>query len=286
MITQSYKLLAISPAHFSDYVAAEAAIEAKVASMSQAELTAMEAAEEQEQSYILQMVDNVAVIDIKGRLTNNNCWVNRYFGFLAYDEIRKAVLQAREMEAEAIVFPVSSAGGSVEGMADTAELISTIGIPTISFTASAMMSAAYFLGIQADYVYADTFADVGSVGVIVKFYDRSKMLADAGIRPERFRSGNLKAAGDGDFKLSAEERKYITDKVQNYADKFYGIVSDARGMSVESMEKLGITSGRTYIGEQALAVNLVDDIKSFDQSMLKAYEVAKKVDKRDNYSLF
>jgi protease-4 len=279
MITKSYKILAIDGAHFADYVAAEDALQKKLASLGG------DAEPEEEQSRLLQWADDVAVIAIKGRLTNSDSWYNRYFGMLAYSEIRDAILQAVDADASAILFDHDSPGGSVDGMADTAELIASLDIPTVSFTSSSMMSADYFLASQSDYIYADSFADVGSVGVIVKLYDRTKMLADMGIKPVRFRSGELKAAGDGDFKLSKKEEDYIKDKVMNLAGKFYSIVSAARGMPRETLDALGITSGRTYIGEEALEVNLIDGLKTFDQSMLKAFDVAKKVDKQGRFGL-
>ena len=286
MIKQSYRILAISPAHFADYVEAETALQQKIMSLSAADIKAMEDDnEEEDDSYILQMVDNVAIINVAGRLTNRDIYWNRYFGMLSYNEIRKAILQGRDNGAGAMVFRYDTPGGAVDGMNETGELIANLDIPTITHTSASMASAGYFLGIQSDYVYADTFADIGSIGVIIKFYDRSKMLADNGIKPVRFRSGKLKAAGDGDFKLTAEETAYIEGIVSNYAGKFYNIVSAARGMPVDYMEKIGITSGRTYIGEEALAVNLIDNLKTFDETMLKGFNLTKRVDKQQSFSL-
>lgn len=286
MMTKSYKILAIDGAHFADYVMTEQAMQAHIASLTPEALAqASENDESERDSYILQMVDDIAVIGVKGRLTNSDSWINRYYGMLSYNEIRKASIQALDNGAQVVVYDYDTPGGSVDGMSDTGNLIASLGVPTISFTSSSMMSAGYFLGIQSDYVYADGFADVGSVGVIIKLYDRSQMLADMGVKPIRFRSGDLKASGDGDFKLSKKEETYIQGKVALTAEKFYNIVSDARGMSVESMGKLGILDGRTYIGEEALAVNLVDKIQTFDSSMLKAYDLVKKVDKSNGFGL-
>jgi ClpP class serine protease len=102
------------------------------------------------------------------------------------------------------------------------------------------------------------------------------MLKEAGIKVHRFRSGPLKATGDPDFALTREEKAYLTEKTTYMANTFYNIVSDARGLPLAAMEKLGITSGRTFIGEQAKAAMLIDEVKTFDQSILKAYDLAKK----------
>lgn len=285
--TYSYRLLAIAENHFADYIEAEAFMQDKILSMSAQELQLMGMDDdEEEDSRILQMAGNIGIIHVKGRLTNTDSWLNRYFGFTSYNEIRLASMQAIQNGANVAFYNHDSPGGTVSGMADTANFISNMPIPTISFTSSAMMSADYFLASQTDYTYADEFSEVGSVGAIIKTYDRSKMLASMGIVPRRHRSGDLKASGDPDFKLTAKEEAYINEKVMSVANKFYNIVSEARGMSVEYMKSLGITDGGTYSGDEALAVNLIDGLKTFDESMLKALDLAKKVDKRDKYSLF
>jgi signal peptide peptidase SppA len=279
MMEIQHQILAIAESSFIRFVNMEAALDLKL-------MEACSTDVEEEGSRLLSIHDNVALIEIKGMLVNRDSWLNRYFGAISYNEIRQACIEAMEAGASAVVFNIDSPGGNVAGLADTANLISNMGVKTLSFTSSAMCSAAYFLGCQTDKVYADTFAEVGSVGVVVKMYDRSKHLADMGIKPLRFRSGKLKAVGDPDFKMSKEELNYVQDKVLKYASKFYDIVSDARGMPLPVMEKAGITSGKTFIGEEAKDVNLVDGIHTFDEVMLKAFTLAKEVDKDVTNSLF
>lgn len=280
--------LAIAPDSFMDYVRTEAMLTLKLADLSQ-EAMAIHAAleDDKEPSRLLQMTDEgVGVISIKGMLVNENSYYNRYFGVVAYDEIREAVIEALDEGATAIYSLIDSPGGNVNGLDDLANFMSSVDVPTMSYTTSRMLSAAYFYGSQADHVLAGGFADVGSIGVVVKRYDRSKMLANMGIKPERFRTGELKASGDPDFPLSAKEKKNIQAQVELFGEKFFDVVSDARGMPREVLEKLDITSGKTFIGEEALGVNLVDGICTFDESMQKVYNLAKVVDKPGNKSLF
>jgi len=278
-----HEILALSPGTEEKFLEIEAAILAKVATLSP---EAADYSDDEEQSRLLQFADNVGVISVNGGLTNRVSFWNQFFGMVAYDEVRQAILEAADANVGAILFDINSPGGRVSGMADLGELISSLSMPTISFTNGSMASAAYFLGAQADHIYADSFAEVGSIGVVVKMYDRSEMLKKAGIKPVRFRSGDLKAVGDGDFKLSAKEKAYIQGKVDIFAAKFYEVVSDARGLTLPVMEKLGITSGRTFIGEEALTAGLVDKIKTFDQVVLEAYTLIEKaIDKNNKVGL-
>jgi len=279
-----YEVLAIANSHEEAYFEIQANITAKVMSLTPEMLSREEDGEEQ--SYLLTVNNGIAVVDVSGVLTNKASLWNRYFGAVAYPEIVEATQQAVEQGVGCIVYNYNSPGGSVRGMYDCASMISSLKIPTLSFTGSMMASAGYFLGSQSKYIYADAFAEVGSIGVVIKCYDRSKMLKDMGIKPERFRSGDLKASGDPDFSLTEKERKHIQEQMMTYAGKFYNIVSDARGIPLPVLESSGITSGRTFIGDEALRVNLVDSMKSFNQTMLKAYSLAKNyIDKNRGSSL-
>jgi signal peptide peptidase SppA len=264
------EILAIKEAFIDDFYAAEAAIMAR----------AGEDHDEEESSRLLQTVDNIAIVSIKGSLTNTNSWINRYFGMTSYDEIRQAVIEGLET-AEAMMFHVASPGGRVAGMADLANFISSLPIPTVTFTDETMASAALFLGIQADHVYADSFSEVGSVGVILNYMDYTEKMKKEGVKAVRFRSGDLKQAGSPYFKLTDKETKYLAEQVDLYAEKFFGIVSEARGIPRPMLDSLEITSGRTFIGEQALQAGLVDSMMTFDGAVAKTMELAKKnVDKK------
>jgi len=279
-----YEVLAIANSHEEAYFEIQANITAKIMSLTPEMLSREEDGEEQ--SYLLTVNNGIAVIDVSGVLTNKASLWNRYFGAVAYPEIVEATQQAVEQGVGCIVYNYNSPGGSVRGMYDCASMISSLKIPTLSFTGSMMASAAYFLGSQSKHIYADAFAEVGSIGVVIKCYDRSKMLKDMGIKPERFRSGDLKASGDPDFSLTEKERKHIQEQMMTYAGKFYNIVSDARGIPLPVLESSGITSGRTFIGDEALRVNLVDSMKSFNQTILKAYSLSKNwLDKNRQSSL-
>ena len=284
MIGPSHDTLIIAPGKEDIYFTALENITAKIMSLDPQMINSVD--KEEETSRLLSFADTVGVVEIKGALTNDDSFWNRYFGMVSYNEIREASLQALDAGVGAIVYDYSTPGGSAEGALDTADFISNIDIPTITFTSSQMASGGYLLGSQSDYIYADPFADVGSIGVIVRIVDRSKQYKDAGIAVRRFRSGKLKAVGDPAFKLTSEEEKYIEEKVKVLTDIFFATVSDSRGLSLPQMEALEITTGRTFIGEQSLKAGLVDKITSFDKTMLKAYELAAKtIDKRSNSGL-
>jgi signal peptide peptidase SppA len=243
--------------------------------------------EEEEQSYILQISDNIGVVSIKGMLTQHDSYWNRYFGMLSYQEIKLATIQALRAGVGAILYDFATPGGNASGMIDVADFFSSIPVPTIAHASGSMASAGYFLGMQMDHIHSSALSEVGSVGVICTLYDVTKMNERQGIKVERFRSGDLKAVGDPDFSLSDKEREYISNQISAMADVFFSAVSNARGIPIQMLEKLGITSGRTFMGQEAVGVGLVDSIQSFDKSVMKAYSLATNyLDKNTKRSLF
>lgn len=272
------ELLAISKLHekrFQESLEIVASLDAKA---SIADVSARVADEERRVPYPLTVTDSgVSVIHVSGALMNRESYYNRFYGLISYQSITDSIMyMLEETDTKVAVFKYDTLGGSVNGMSDVAELISSLPMDTISFASGSMASAGYFLGSQSDEVYADKMSMVGSIGVIVGWYNYSKMLAKNGIKPERFRSGDLKAVGGGDFELTKKERDHVTSMVTYMANVFFDIVSEARGIPVDVMKTLGITSGREFIGEEAKQVMLIDDVMSYDKVLLKAYGMAEK----------
>ena len=243
--------------------------------------------DEEEMSSILQINGDVGVIEIRGMLTNVNSWINKYLGLVAYDEIRLATAQALDAGVGGLMYLIASPGGRVAGMDGAAELISSVPVPTLAFAEETMASAALFLGIQAEHVLAGRVANVGSVGVMMKIMDYTEKMKKDGIKAERIRSGDLKAPGDPLFKLTAKERELLEGQVMTMAEMFFNVVSEARGIPRPMLDQLDITTGRTFIGEQALQAGLVDSLATFDEAYLKIAGLAKKnVDSRKNRAVF
>ena len=224
-------------------------------------------------SYIVTIQNGLAVVNISGGLVNDDDRYNRYWDLLSYDEILRAINDLHNNDVKAAVFNFDTPGGEGGKMIDVAEVISNLPFPTIAHTSTSMCSAEYFLGCQADYVYSNEMASVGSVGVYLKVGDYSKMYKSMGISYERFRSGELKATGDPAFKLTTREKKYLTNRVAMLADKFYNIVSSARGIPLELLMESEIPTGRTFSGREAVSNYLVDGIQSFEKSCLKAVQL-------------
>jgi capsid assembly protease len=234
--------------------------------------------ESKREPYIMQVVGNVAIIEIKGKLISSDSPYNRFFGLLSYDEIRRAYSAAYENpDVQQILEDYDTPGGYVTGMQETRDFMNAVGRvkPRTAFVGASACSAGYFLAMNADKIYAGGMAEIGSVGVVMvnmEYTDRMKM---EGITATVIRSGDLKMVGNPYEKLSERAKKYFTDQVMYAAGIFYEELGQARSMSAESLANNDILSGRTFIGKQAVEVGLADGVDSFDNILAS---LQKKVD--------
>lgn len=273
-MTKKYRILAILEGHDAGFYEAEAAA-----------MAAMSGDQEPPDSDLLQMVEHVGVIEVKGRLTNSDSPYNKWYGMVSYNQIRAAAVEAQDLGAESLLFYYDTPGGAVAGMHGLAAFIDALEIPNVAYTDSTMASAGMFLAASSNNVFAGDLAETGSVGVVLTLVDQTEAMKKAGYSAEVIRSGKHKQAGNSMEKLTPENRKYITSQVDTYAEKFFAHISESRKMTRAAMDANEITTGRTYIGDQAISAGLVDRIMSFDEALAYTYYLGKKsIDESNNHS--
>ncbi len=263
------RILACHEDYVADFLRREAAADQHTADLLRSNTEDDEDGDED--SYIVQKSGNIAIVEIKGRLTNSDRPSNRYYGLLSYAEIQRAYAQiAEDDEIEYILEDYDTPGGTVAMMAETEEIMRAVGRvkPREGFVGSMAASAGYFLIRGCNSITASSMAEVGSIGVMQVTADMVKMYEDFGITLKVIKSGDLKAAGNPFEKMTDEQEKYLAGQVNYLAGLFYEAVSVDRKMSVPDMTEAGVLSGRTFIGQQALRCGLVDKISGFNDVFL------------------
>lgn len=145
--------------------------------------------------------------------------------------------------------------------------------PVIAYLGNGMCaSAGYYIACNADELYATFETDeIGSIGTYVTIADFKAYYESKGLKIEDVyasKSTNKNKA----YKL-ALEGKY-DDLRKNYIDPFNQVFLDTvmenRGIAADS-EAL---TGKLYYAEDAIEVGLIDGIKTFDQVVERAFELA------------
>jgi signal peptide peptidase SppA len=224
--------------------------------------------DEDPSSRLLSKQGSVGVISIRGPLTNSDrSWMNSYMGTTGYPEIRSALVEAaKDSSIKSILLDVSSGGGAVSGVSDTAKLIQMVGKhkPIIAYADGVMASAAYWLGSSASKIYASDTADVGSVGVINVHTERTGMMEQMGVKATVMRAGKYKALGHPMEAFTDEARTQWQAGLDAVYSVFVQHVADARGVTYAKADST-MAQGREFVGEAAVGVGLVDGVATFDE---------------------
>jgi len=84
-----------------------------------------------------------------------------------------------------------------------------------------------------------------------------------GIKGIYITSGRNKAMGAADLELTDEQRDILQSLVDEAYEQFVEIVAEGRKMTVEEVKR--IADGRILSAKQALELNLIDEIATYDE---------------------
>ena len=216
---------------------------------------------------LLAIEGGVGIVTLSGPLIRRpdalESWL---FGAVDTEEAIAALHEATERpEVEAILLDIDSPGGTVNGTPELAEAVADASRQkyVYAFSAGLMCSAAYWVGSQADAVYASPSARVGSIGVIIPFLDSAEAFERAGLHMEVFASGKFKGIGLPGTSLTDEQRELLQGEVEEiFADFRAAVLSRGRQIPDEALE------GQTFSARQAQRHNLAGIAKNRDTSKI------------------
>lgn len=219
---------------------------------------------------LLEIHGNVGVIQIKGVLTDQDNWYNERLGLIAYPKIQEAVFGAiANPLVHEVLLDVGSPGGTVNGITEMTAAIAALvkAKPTTVFAESCMCSGAVWMTSPVKNQYVGALATVGSIGVVAKHREVSKMMADAGIKETVVRAGAYKQIVNSSEPLNAVSEKVLQDSVDYVYGIFVQTIADYKGISYEKANLMA--EGQEFTGQQAVDVGLVTAVSTFDEVFTK-----------------
>lgn len=220
-----------------------------------------------------QNIDGVAIIDVFGTLSKRMNMMSALSGGTSTEILQRNIGRAlNDPQVQAIILDIESPGGSVDGTTALADFIfnSRGKKPIIAFANGLMASAAYWIGSAADMVIATETAVVGSIGVVMTHYDRSAQDAADGVKRTEIYAGQYKRIATDAKPLSQDGAAYLQGMVDDLYSVFVNAVARNRGVTID--QALAMADGRTFIGEKARAIGLVDMIGNKSLAFAKAIE--------------
>jgi len=204
----------------------------------------------------------VEVIPVSGILVSRGAHLDACEVMTSYEDLRRQLRTAvADPMVERIVLDIDSPGGSAVGAFELAADIRAMALqkPITGLVNFSAYSGGYLIAAACSEVVVSQTGGLGSIGVIAKHLDRSKMLENAGVKVTTVFAGDHKNDLSPDEPLTDQSMKVLHDIVQESYRMFTSAVADYRGLSVE---KVIATQAGLFTGQAGIAAGLADRLQS------------------------
>lgn len=213
----------------------------------------------------------IAVIPIAGFIEQRTSFFGALFGGTSTQRV-SAMFRASMADpaVKAIVFDVSSGGGSVFGVTELAnEIMGARGSkPIVSVVNSTAASAAYWIAAAADEIVSTPSGVTGSVGVYAIHHDYSEADKQAGIKTEIISAGEHKADAVEGAPLSDEGRESMQSMVNHIYGMFVDDLAAGRKVSAATVRS-DFGKGLIMTAPAAKAAGMIDRIGTLDETLTR-----------------
>jgi protease-4 len=182
---------------------------------------------------------------------------------------------AKDSSVKAVVFRVSSPGGSAYGSEQIWRALTLLKAkkPLIVSMGDYAASGGYYISCMADKIVAQPTTITGSIGIFGLIPNIEGLNNKLGFTYDGVKTNKMGDAISVNRKFTPEER----DLMQNYVNRGYELFvkrcADGRKKTPDQIK--AIAEGRVWTGEDALKIGLVDNIGGMDLALKLAVEKAK-----------
>ena len=194
------------------------------------------------------------------------------------DDVARAFYRAiRDRDVRAIVFRVSSPGGSdtaSEQILTAMRAATAAGKPVVVSMGSYAASGGYWISSGASAIVAQPTTLTGSIGVYGGRFALGPALARQGVdvRPIGVGGGYAQGFGVG-APMNATQSAAFSAWMDQIYEGFVARVAAGRHLPVERVRE--IARGRVWTGAQARDLRLVDEVGGFYQAVARARQLAR-----------
>lgn len=147
------------------------------------------------------------------------------------------------------------------------------GIKFHIFISEIAASGGYMLASTADHIVCSPWAIIGSIGVIVEQLNYNKLLKNWGVEVEQHTAGEEKRDITSFGENTEEKRKRLKESLSQTHEQFKNFVKARR----PGVDIIKVGTGRTWSGEEAIILGLVDELHSsidaYIEKMVNAYSL-------------
>ncbi|HIE1063451.1 TPA: signal peptide peptidase SppA [Serratia marcescens] len=214
----------------------------------------------------------IAVVFANGAIMDGPQTPGNVGGDTTAAELRQARL---DPAVKAVVFRVNSPGGSVsasEVIRSELAAVRAAGKPVVVSMGGMAASGGYWVSTPADYIIASPSTLTGSIGIFGIINTYEKTLDTLGVHTDGVATSPLADIAVTKA-LPQEFSQMMQLNIENGYKNFLGLVAKSRKMTPQQVDQ--IAQGHVWLGSDAKANGLVDQLGDFDDAVKKAAELAK-----------
>ncbi|RJF57285.1 signal peptide peptidase SppA [Serratia inhibens] len=197
-------------------------------------------------------------------------------GTVGGDTTAAQLRQARlDPAIKAVVFRVNSPGGSVsasEVIRSELAAVRAAGKPVVVSMGGMAASGGYWVSTPADYIIASPSTLTGSIGIFGVINTYEQTLDSIGVHTDGVATSPLADLAVTKA-LPPEFSQMMQLNIENGYKNFIDLVAKSRKMTPPQVDQ--IAQGHVWLGSDAKANGLVDQLGDFDDAVKKAAELAK-----------
>ncbi|MBH2981859.1 signal peptide peptidase SppA [Serratia marcescens] len=214
----------------------------------------------------------IAVVFANGAIMDGPQTPGNVGGDTTAAELRQARL---DPAIKAVVFRVNSPGGSVsasEVIRSELAAVRAAGKPVVVSMGGMAASGGYWVSTPADYIIASPSTLTGSIGIFGIINTYEKTLDTLGVHTDGVTTSPLADIAVTKA-LPQEFSQMMQLNIENGYKNFLDLVAKSRKMTPQQVDQ--IAQGHVWLGSDAKANGLVDQLGDFDDAVKKAAELAK-----------
>jgi protease-4 len=191
------------------------------------------------------------------------------------ERVLQALRQVEERECPALLLRIDSPGGTV---GDSQEIHAALqrlrdkGCKVVASFGNISASGGVYVAMGAERIVANPGTITGSIGVILRGNDLSRLLERLGVRFEIVKSGLYKDILSPDRGLTEGERQLLQELIDASYNQFVAAIARGRGLTEAQVRSFA--DGRVFSGAQAMALGLVDALGDEEAARRLAAELA------------
>ena len=214
--------------------------------------------------------NKIAVVNVEGAIVDGESDEENAGG----DTIATLLRQANDdKEVKGVVLRVNSPGGSAfasEIIRQEVIHLQKAGKPVVVSMGGMAASGGYWISSTADYIVADKNTITGFIGIFAVLPTFENTIKKIGVSADGVKTSNL-ALGSLLSPLSAELNDVLQLEIEHGYDQFLTKVSEGRHLTKAQVDK--VAQGQVWLGSEALAHKLVDELGNLDTALGKAMEL-------------